>query len=89
MPIFDWDARPLWPHVQPSIWIYWVVSVPITATVLYVWRFWFIGAVQKQQKEDAVVVHELYNLGEIPQYSVLQRFLLRSKRKGMKAKSVA
>jgi hypothetical protein len=53
MPIFNWQRDRYRPDVTPSIWIYFAVTVPVTATVLYLWRFWFIGEMAKQDAETA------------------------------------
>ena len=42
MPLLDWQAPRGAPVVSYRIWIYWVVTIPLTAAVLLLWSTWYI-----------------------------------------------
>jgi membrane protein implicated in regulation of membrane protease activity len=73
MPVFEWNAHPSWPGISSGFWVYWVVTIPLTVIVLYIWRYWFIGADQHQRRDDARVIGEEY-----VEMSKLHRILLRN-----------
>ena len=58
MPMFDWDATED-RLVSRRFWIYWAVTVPLTAAVLVIWlawtlfseRKWNAGKVSKKKKD--------------------------------------
>jgi predicted negative regulator of RcsB-dependent stress response len=46
--MFNWQASPANDSVDSGIvsknfWIYWVISVPLTAGVLAGWRIWYVA----------------------------------------------
>jgi hypothetical protein len=52
MSMFDWapsaESRPI---VSPYIWLYWTISVPLTAIVLLTWRIWWKFEDKKHQAD--------------------------------------
>ena len=42
MPVFDWEKYKYSASVRRSIWIFCLLSVVLTLTVLYVWRWWYL-----------------------------------------------
>lgn len=64
MPTFNWRENRHRPDVTPSIWIYFAVTIPVTAAVLYVWRFWFIGEIDKQDAENARARRAVPGIGD-------------------------
>ena len=44
MPLLDWGAPNNASIVSPRLWIYWAVTVPLTATVLLLWSIWYLGS---------------------------------------------
>ena len=42
MPLLDWQAPRGGPVVSHRFWIYWAVTVPLTAVVLLLWSTWYL-----------------------------------------------
>jgi hypothetical protein len=40
MPLFNWDADRDSAVVNGRFWIYWVVTIPLTLTTLFIWLSW-------------------------------------------------
>lgn len=52
MTMFDWTPeQPDKPTTSGKIWIYWAVTIPLTALVFTVWRLWWKIDDTKYQKE--------------------------------------
>ena len=41
MPLFNWDGRGGGGVVNPRIWVYWAVTIPLTLLTFFVWWAWF------------------------------------------------
>jgi hypothetical protein len=85
MPVFNWQGDRYRPHATPSIWIYSAVTLPVTATVLYLWKFWFIGEMAKQDAENVTARGVVRGNSEDvvigpdpPEVTLLSRLLLNS-----------
>jgi hypothetical protein len=51
MPFFDWDGESSSRLVMSTdLWIFWAVSMPLTAIVLLSWRVWWIVEDRKNTK---------------------------------------
>lgn len=44
MPLLDWRAPTGASIVSDRFWIYWVVTLPLTAAVLLLWSTWYLFA---------------------------------------------
>ena len=42
MPLLDWQAPSDASIISHRFWIYWAVTVPLTATVLLLWSTWYL-----------------------------------------------
>jgi hypothetical protein len=55
MTFFNWGSSsgsP--PTISPYIWVYWAISIPLTAVVYVTWRIWWTLEEQKYRKEVAL-----------------------------------
>ena len=48
MPLFAWDDGIT---VSEHFWIYWTVTLPLTAAVLTLWRVWYVVSEAKREDE--------------------------------------
>lgn len=52
MPMFEWNAETgTHPKASPYIWMYWVVAVPLTATLFVGWHVWSKSEEKASQAE--------------------------------------
>ena len=56
MPIFQWDASENGQLVNPRIWLYWAITVPLTCLVLGVWVLYRTLSNRKEKTEDVELV---------------------------------
>lgn len=51
MTMFNWQARDGEPVYSTHLWVYFVITIPLTVLVLSVW-FWWFRSQEKNQKHD-------------------------------------
>ena len=39
--MFDWDPAPGKPIASPYLYVFWVVTIPLTVMIYIAWFFWF------------------------------------------------
>lgn len=57
MPMFQWHADDETGTVSSNIWLYWVVTIPLTLITILTWTFWM----RYRVKEKVVPVKEMAN----------------------------
>ena len=56
MPLLDWQAPTGTSVVSHRFWIYWAVTVPLTAAVLLLWSTWYLWS--DHQRPQYHLAHE-------------------------------
>ena len=52
MPLFDFSTSSRVPSVRPSFWIYWVLTIPLTAIVLTIYLSYLARSQRRDREED-------------------------------------
>jgi len=52
MPLFDFSTSSKTPSVRPSFWIYWVLTIPLTAIVLIIYLSYLARSQRRDREED-------------------------------------
>ena len=52
MPLFDFSTSSKTPSVRPSFWIYWVLTIPLTAIVLTIYLSYLVRSQRRDREED-------------------------------------
>jgi hypothetical protein len=52
MPLFEWNGDPGTSVLSDRFWVYWAVTLPLTAVILFIWLTWLVWTTKNRRDAD-------------------------------------